>query len=150
MSAPAIRPLACRPNPAAAPFVALGLACVIGGGLVSAALATDASYHSSWAVAYVVLVAGVAQAALGAGQAILSGGEVAARTRAAELVAWNVGNAAVIIGTLFDVKALLYLGAVLLVATLATVLHAVRQAAPGRLLMGFRVVVVLLLVSIPV
>lgn len=143
-------PLVSRPRSAAAPFVAAGAAWVIGGGLVSAAMAPAASYHSSWAVAYIVLVAGVAQAALGLGQAALAGRDLGARTRRTQLVAWNLGNAAVLAGTLLDVAPVLYVGCALLVGTLVLVLHGVRHAAPGRLLLTVRVIVVVLLVSMPV
>jgi hypothetical protein len=130
--------------------VVLGGACVIGGGLVSAAAAPAASYHSSWAVAYIVLVAGVAQAALGLGQAALAGQDVGHRVLRTELVAWNLGNAAVVAGTLLDVAPGLYAGCVLLVVALALVLYAVRDAPPGRALVTTRTIVALLLVSMPV
>ena len=137
-------------RPAAVPFVALGGACVVGGGLVSAATAPTASYHSSWAVAYLVLVAGVAQAVLGLAQAALAGGGVDARTVRAELVSWNIGNAAVLAGTLLDVPPVLYAGCALVVATLVLVLRAVRHAPPGPWLLTARAVIALLLISMPV
>lgn len=81
----------------------IGGSCVIGGGLLSAAMAPMTSYHSSWAVAYIVLIAGVAQAALGLGQAGLTDGTVPARVVRGELLRWNAGDAAVVAGTLLDV-----------------------------------------------
>jgi hypothetical protein len=137
-------------RPAARPFVVLGGACVIGGGLVSAAAAPAASYHSSWAVAYIVLVAGVAQAALGLGQAALAGSGLDRRVLRFELAGWNVGNAAVVAGTLLDAAPVLYAGCALLVAALGLVLYAIRDARPGRALVTTRAVVALLLVSMPV
>lgn len=148
MVAPVIRP-APWTRPVAAPFVVLGAACVVGGGLVSAAMAPSASYHSSWAVAYIVLIAGVAQAALGLGQASLTGGDVPRRVVRAELAGWNLGNAAVVAGTLLDVTAVLYLGCALLLAALVLVLYAIRHAPPGRVLLTTRVIVAVLLVSMP-
>lgn len=142
--------LASSIRPGAAPFVVLGGACVIGGGLVSAAAAPAASYHSSWAVAYLVLVAGVAQAVLGLAQAALASGGVDARAVRAELVTWNLGNAAVLAGTLLDVPPVLYAGCALLVATLVVVLRAIRQAPSGRWLLTARAVIALLLISMPV
>jgi hypothetical protein len=149
MAAPVMYPAAWA-HSAARPFVLLGGACVIGGGLVSAAAAPSASYHSSWAVAYIVLIAGVAQAALGLGQSTLAGGTVAGRTVLAELLAWNLGNAAVVAGTLLDLAPLLYLGCALLIAALALVLYAIRHAPPGRVLLTTRVIVAVLLVSMPI
>lgn len=142
-------PAAWAPS-AARPFVLLGGACVIGGGLVSAAAAPTASYHSSWAVAYIVLIAGVAQAALGLGQSMLAGEDVGRRTVLVELVAWNLGNAAVVSGTLLDLAPVLYLGCALLIAALAFVLHAIRHGPPGRALLTTRIVVAILLVSMPI
>jgi hypothetical protein len=149
MAAPVIYPAARIPA-AARPFVLLGGACVIGGGLASAAAAPTASYHSSWAVAYVVLIAGVAQAALGLGQSTLAGAEVGRRTVLTELLAWNLGNAAVVVGTLLDVTPVLYLGCALLIAALVIVLYTIRHAPPGRALLTTRIVVVILLVSMPI
>lgn len=132
------------------PFVVLGIACVVGGGLVSAAMAPAATYHSSWAVAYIVLIAGVAQAALGLGQAALRGGHLSRRVLYGELTGWNLGNAAVVVGTLLDVTPALYAGCALLVAALAILLHAIRDAPPGWALSTTRVIVALLLISMPV
>ncbi|MGH3200339.1 MAG: hypothetical protein ACRDNT_31475 [Streptosporangiaceae bacterium] len=137
-------------RPAGRPFVLLGGACVIGGGLLSAAMAPAASYHSSWAVAYIVLIAGVAQAALGLGQTALTGGDVPRRVVRAELAGWNLGNAAVVAGTLLEVAPVLYTGCALLVAALMLVLYAIRHAQPGRVLVATRVIVALLLISMPI
>src|SRR5664280_2796146 len=57
---------------AALPFAAVGAACIVAGGLVAAVSAPAPSEHASWAAAYLVLVVGVAQAALGVGQALLA------------------------------------------------------------------------------
>ena len=56
-----------RRRAAAAPFVAIGVLCVIAGGLTAGVTAPAASERSSWASAYLVLVAGVAQVGLGLG-----------------------------------------------------------------------------------
>lgn len=134
---------------AAAPFVMIGAACVIGGGLLSAAVAPMASYHSSWAVAYIVLIAGVAQAALGLGQARLTNSAVPTKVLRGELLGWNAGNAAVVAGTLLDVTPVLYLGCLLLIAALVLVLRSIAHAPAGRTLLTMRIIVVVLLVSMP-
>lgn len=59
-------------NRPAIPFVVIGAASVLLGGVLSAASAGSPSYTSSWAVAYLVLVAGAAQLVLGIGQAELA------------------------------------------------------------------------------
>ena len=148
MSTPDIRPRS-SVDRAAAPFVVSGAALVVIGGLVSAAAAPTASYHSSWAVAYIVLVAGVAQILLGLGQAVLTGGSRTPTMRWVQLCCWNIGNALVLAGTLLDVPVLLYLGCVALILTLALVLHAIAHVRSSRLLWTVRAVVAVLLVSIP-
>lgn len=149
-AAPSDAPSLNAGHPTSFPFVLLGSACVVGGGLLSAAVAPAATYHSSWAVAYIVLIAGVAQAALGVGQTALADSLPTHRVLVAELLCWNLGNAAVVVGTLLDVDAVLYVGCLLLIYTLVLVLRTIRGAAPGRLLTVIRVIVVILLVSIPV
>lgn len=133
----------------ALPFVVLGAMGVVGGGLLSAALAPIASYHSSWAVAYIVLIAGVAQIVLGVSQTALTGGTVRARTVAAQAVCWNLGTAATVFGTLADVVPVLYVGAVLQVSTLVLVLYTTRHARAGWVAVTLRLVSVLLLISVP-
>ncbi|MGH3322508.1 MAG: hypothetical protein ACRDN9_20500, partial [Streptosporangiaceae bacterium] len=125
---------------------------VVAGGLVAAATAPAPATHGSWAAVYLVLVAGVAQVALGVGQAVLAPTPAPSRLAAGQLAAWNAGNAAVIAGTLLGVVAVVDAGGALLVVALALLVAAVRGAQAGRgwLLYAFRPFVVVLLVSIPV
>ncbi|WAL63463.1 hypothetical protein ORV05_20850 [Amycolatopsis cynarae] len=136
----------------ALPFVALGAACVVGGGLTSAATAPMASMHSAWAVAYLVLVAGAAQIALGLGQAFLAPAPPGGRRLGIELAAWNGGNAAVLTGVLAGVTPLADAGGAALVLTLALVAASVRGGGPElwRTRRVFLLLVAVLLVSIPV
>lgn len=136
----------------AQPFAVLGMIFVIVGGLVAAATAPVASEHGSWAAAYLVLVAGVSQLGLGVGQAVLARRVPSRRVLGVELATWNVGNAAVVAGTLLGVTALVDAGGALLVVTLALAIQAVRGAvAPPRwALYGFRVLLLVLLVTIPI
>lgn len=140
---------------ATAPFTALGIFCVVAGGCVAAATAPVPSTHGSWAAAYLVLVAGVAQVALGWGQALLAPHLPARRRVLAQVGTWNLGNAAVLTGTLTGVLPLVDAGGVILVIGLALLADATRGSAgpeagprPWRLY-GFRLLVLLLLVSIP-
>lgn len=133
------------------PFWLVGSACIVAGGLVSAATAPQASEQSAWAAAYLVLVAGVVQVALGAGQALLAPRSVSPALLVAELVTWNVGNAGVLGGTLLHLAAVVDLGGALLVCCLGMVVFAVRR--PGKVgwpLWVFRALVVVVLVSIPI
>lgn len=79
---------------AAIPSATLGVACVVAGGLVAAATALAPSKHGTWAAAYLVLVASVAQVALGVGQALLAPKPPSSRLVAAQFVGWNAGTAA--------------------------------------------------------
>ena len=101
---------------------------------------------------YLVLVGGVAQVALGAGQALLAPRLPSRRLVAAEFAGWNAGNAAVLIGTLAGVAPLVDAGGALLVAALALLVHGTRGARGHRSwpLHAFRLLAAVLLVSIPV
>lgn len=138
------------------PFAVVGLACLVAGGLVAAATAPAPSEHGTWAAAYLVLVGGVAQAGLGLGQATFAA-HLSARIIAAEVIGWNVGNAAVLAGAPLGSTALVDLGGVLLVVTLGLLARGLRpaklQAAPALhrwYLFGYRLLVLVLLVSVPV
>jgi hypothetical protein len=136
----------------ALPFAAAGAVCTVAGGLVAAATAPVASELGSWAAAYLVLVAGVAQVALGGGQAVLAPAAPAGRAVGAELIGWNAGNGAVLAGTLLGRTWLADLGGALLVVALALVAWQLRGAArrPAWPLHAYRALVALVLVSIPV
>lgn len=142
-------------RPSAAPFVLLGSLCVVAGGLVAAVTAPAPSEHGSWAAAYLVLVAGVAQIGLGAGQARLAPRTPAPRLVTAQFVLWNAGNAAVIAGTLAGIVSLVDAGGAGLVVALALLVYGVRGnkehgAGGGWALHGFRLLVAVLLISIPI
>lgn len=136
---------------AALPFAVAGVTCVLAGGLVAAAVALAPSEHGAWASAYLVLVAGLSQVALGLGQALLASQAPSRRVVAAEAGAWNGGNAAVMAGVLLGTTPLVDAGGVLLVFALALLVHGVRGAGPRRRwpLYAYRLLVGILLVSIP-
>jgi hypothetical protein len=106
------------------PFAVIGTGCVVAGGLIAAASALAPSEHASWAAAYLVLVAGVVQVGLGAGQAVFAPG-VARWLVVAQVLGWNAGNAAVLAGTLLGVAALGDAGGGLLAATLVLLVRGV-------------------------
>ena len=140
-------PLACA--------VVAGAVCVVAGGLVAAIGATRPSEHASWAAAYLVLVAGVAQIGLAAGWAVLFW-QASSRRAWLQLSGWNTGNALVIAGTLAGLTALVDLGGVLLLTALLLGMPGLRPppggGSAGRrwLLRGYRALVLVLLVSVPV
>ncbi|HET6625116.1 MAG TPA: hypothetical protein VFG63_01895 [Nocardioidaceae bacterium] len=145
------------PSARVLPFLVIGVVCVVAGGLLSAATASAPSEHTAWATAYLVLVAGVAQVVLGLGHLLVSSstrGAAPLGAVLAELACWNLGNAAVLAGVLVGATVLVDVGGLLLVVALVLAVHGVRGARPsgaGRvLLLAFRALVVVLLVSIPV
>lgn len=102
----------------AAAFLLIGGVCVIAGGLTAAVTAPAPTEHASWAAAYLVLVAGAAQIGLGVGRAWLADRRPSPGRLVAELASWNLGNAAVIAGTLSSLTAVVDLGGGLLVVAL--------------------------------
>lgn len=138
------------------PFAVLGTGCVIAGGSVAAVTAASPTVHGTWAAAYLVLVAGVAQVALGVGRAVLAT-EPPTRPRVtAETLGWNLGNAFVLGGVLADLMPMVDVGGALLVAGLALFAHGVRGHGPDGAAWtrwarhAFRALSLVLLVSIPV
>jgi len=109
------------------------------------------SEHASWAAAYLVLVVGAAQAALGVGQALLALRVPSRRNVAVQFTAWNLGNAAVLTGTLAGITTLVDTGGALLVVALL-LLRGVRTGREPRtwLLWAFRLLAAVLLISIPI
>lgn len=136
----------------AAPFVRVGAICIIAGGLISGLSARTPSEFGSWAVAFLVLVTGVAQVALGLGQAFLGERLPADRAVAAELVTYNIGSVLVLEGTLLEKFAMIDAGGVLLVIALVLFFFGVRTPATGRAwqVNVYRVLIVVVLVSVPI
>ena len=128
----------------ARPFIVIGGAAIVGGGLVSAASALTPSYTASWAVAYLVLVVGVAQLILGLGQSSLATKRLTGGMIVGEAVAFNLGNVGVLAGTVFGQPVVLYLGAALIVAAQALFLWAVLGGNPSRRVLrwGYRALIV--------
>ncbi|MCK9250855.1 MAG: hypothetical protein M0P31_17990 [Solirubrobacteraceae bacterium] len=123
-------------------LVVLGIACVVLGGLVAAVTDPLDLESGSWAAAYLVLVGGVAQVAMGAARIVLHpravgpvpGGQdgVAAgpvRDGWVQVAAWNGGNVGVIVGTLVDVPAIVAVASVPLVVALVIALRAAGTGA---------------------
>ncbi|WP_210418236.1 hypothetical protein [Ruania zhangjianzhongii] len=139
--------------------ILIGYSCIVAGGLVAAVTGPLGLERGSWVAAYLVLVGGVAQLALGWVPGEL-GRAVPVRSAWVQVAAWNVGNALVIVGTLTGVLIGVDAGSVLLVlALLLAILGTVGPLGapaprPGRWrrLLGraYLGLLVLLAVSIPV
>lgn len=128
-----------------------GLAAIVAGGLVAAATAPLSLPRGSWLAAYLVLVAGVAQAAMGAARHRWPG--ASAGRGWVQFVLWNVGHVAVIAGTYAAFPWVVYAGSVLLVAALVLAVDATRVPSDpignGALIWIYRGLLVLLMVSVP-
>lgn len=146
----------------AIPFLALGVACIVAGGLVAAVTASQPSEPASWAAAYLVLVAGLAQVGLGLGRVWLATSAVRRRSVVCECACWNVANAAVLAGTLLAVVPLTDAGGALLVVALLLMLRGTTRKGrtgttpaihnPSRSLVryGFWLVALVIAVSVPI
>lgn len=139
-------------NRTAAPFLVIGGLGILAGGFLSAISAAAPSYLASWAVAYLVLVVGFAQLLLGIGQDQLAVRRPSAGLVVAEVLAFNLANAAVLVGSLASNMLLTWLGAALIVVAMGLFIWAARGSG-GRhqwLLYLFRTMIVILLVSAPI
>lgn len=138
--------------PAGRPFVVIGSTSVVIGGLV-AAVARPAGFElGSWLAAFLVLVGGVAQIALGVGQGWMAAEAPSRRTVVAEAALWNLALVATIAGTLAAVPALTTIGGILLVAALIGFFRAVdgRGAVARWPWLLYRAVIVVVVISTPI
>lgn len=116
--------------PAARPFVIVGSVAVIAGG-VTAALTRPTDFElGSWLAAYLVLVGGVAQIALGLGQAWLADQPPRAAVVRSEVASWNLGSAATIVGSLASVPLVTTVGGAATFVALALFFRAARSGGP--------------------
>ena len=127
---------------AARAFLVAALLALLIAGFVAAAVAHAPTRPMVWMVAYLVLVAGVAQAVLGLGQSLLPQRLPTASWQAGEWWLFNLGNAGVIGGTLLVLPALVAVGTALFVLALLAFLLGVRGGGAGWLLHAFRAVLV--------
>ena len=132
-------------------FLAVGGACIVLGGLVAAVTGPLQLSHGSWTAAYLVLVGGVAQIALGASQRALTGRQTPTAVLLTELAAWNLAGALVIGGALLQNPVIVSGGGVALVVALGVMARTVRGGAgPRWALWTHRGMLAVLLSGIPV
>jgi len=136
-------------NRSAIPFAIIAGVSIIAAGFISAITAFSPSYTASWAIAYLILVVGVAQLALGFGQAWLAEEPPSKALLIAEVILFNLANLATLLGTLLAWIALVYIGAVLMIIALALFIWGTRIAKPGKIwiVYGFRAIVFILIIS---
>jgi hypothetical protein len=141
--------LATRAHEAGA-FLVTGAGCVIAGGFVAAVSGPLELSIGSWAAAYLVLVAGVVQIALGGVQVAVTPRRPGRRMLLAEYLSFNLGNALVIVGAATALPAIVDVGGVVLAVALALFLAAARGARPGWAVRVYDLVLAIVLASIPV
>ncbi len=135
------------------PFLFVGSLCVVAGGLVAALTGPLDLESGSWLAAYLVLVGGVAQIALGFGQVSISRVSPGDNLVRRELLTWNVANALVVAGSLSGSALLTSVGGLILAVALWLFLMGVREvrgSAPGVVLVLYRGLATFVLLSIPV
>jgi hypothetical protein len=132
---------------AAKPFVALGVAAIVAGGLVAAVVARHPAEHPVWMSAYLVLIVGIAQIVFGAGQAWLSERPPSIGWIISEWIVFNLGNAGVVAGTLLGSFRMVVAGTLLFVAGIAAFLLGTRGPMRGGWLSVYRILLGLVFLS---
>lgn len=133
-------------------LLALGGVAIVLGGLVAAVTGPFGWTKGSWAAAFLVLVVGVAQYAMGWMRADVADD----RSGWVQVAGWNIGGALVVLGTLVETPLLVDLGSLLLVVALAHALRAdlrprpAAAARPRAMVVGYRLLLLVMLVSIPI
>lgn len=137
--------------PSLVPFAVVAAAAIVAGGLAAAVAGPTGWSDGSWVAAYLVLVAGVGQAGLGAGQAAFAIGPTPRRRLVAQLATFNGGSLLVLVGTLVSRPEVVTVGCLVFAGALA--IFAAGARAGGDQLRGRRVyagLLVLLSVSTPI
>jgi hypothetical protein len=133
------------------PLFAAGGAAIVAGGLAAAVTGPTEWGHGSWTAAFLVLVMGVAQIGLGAGQARLAAAPPSMDLAVRQCALWNGGGLAVIAGTLLTAPVAVSIGSAALFAALGLSAFAVRRTGEkSALLLLYRTLLIVLLVSIPI
>ena len=132
------------------PLLVCGAVSIVAGGLAAAVTGPTEWDHGSWVAAFLVLVGGVAQIGIAAGQSELTPSPPTPRFVALECALWNVAGLIVIAGTLLASPLTVTIGSVVLVAALVLAAVAARGVGRSWLLVPYRALLVLLLVSTPI
>lgn len=138
------------PSRWSATFFWVGTAQVVAGGLVAAVTSPLDLAKGSWLAAYLVLVGGVAQCAIGRAQAVLSASSTPAKRWEMQFASWNIGNLLVVVGSLTSEPYVVDVGGLLLLPALVIAVLATRRTPPSLLVWGYRAVLLLLAVTMPI
>lgn len=138
--------------PAARPFLAISVGCVVVGGFTAAVSRPTGFALGPWAAAYLVLVGGVAQGALSVGQAWLSSGVPTRGVVQGEAIAWSLGVVGTLLGQFVHAPLITTAGGVATAIALIMFLRSVRDSGRGPrwALPAYRGFIVVVLASTPV
>lgn len=134
-------------------FVTLGVLAILAGGFLSAFSAKKPSRLVSWASAYLVLIVGLAQAAIGMIlYAVVS--DPVVYLVVIGFVTYNLGSAAVVTGTLLKKRDEKYrwlvdVGGGLLVVSMLSLAMLVQKAVLSWQLVALYIIIVVILVTMP-
>lgn len=139
--------------PAMRAFVVLGAVAIVAGGLIAAVTRPSGFAEGPWFAAYLVLVGGVAQIALGVGQAVLARRPPSPSRTRIEVAAWNLGMVGVIAGALVPAVPATVVGGTATVGALAGFLRGVGETGsvlPVLAARAYRSLALFVLASAPV
>lgn len=141
-----------RVPPAVMPFLAVGIAAVIGGGMVAAISRPAGWERGPWVAAFLVLVVGVGQVGLAIGQSAVLRGGLSRRTVVAELGLGNVGASLVIVGTLSSSPVIATVGSLLFGVTIVLFARHSRgsRGRRGWVQRSYLALLVVLAASVPI
>lgn len=136
----------------ATPLIASGIAGVLGGGVAAAVTGPTDWERGSWVAAYLVLVVGAGQLALGACQAILAREVPPTRLAWCEWLLFTLSSIGVITGTLVHRSWIVVVGTVILAVALVLFgvgapLDSARHRTAANV---YRIVLLILVVSAPI
>lgn len=131
-------------------FLGVGGVFIVSGGLVAAIDSASPISHGSWLAAYLVLVGGVAQLALGFGCLLLAQSRCSRTLRRVQLWLWNIGTLTVAGGVLSNLFGVVLVGSVVVAAALGSFARASGPlGGPDRNgVIVYRLVIGLLAVSV--
>jgi hypothetical protein len=141
-------------NSSANLFIVFGAAAIIAGGLLSAFSAHSAEYFTAWSVAYIVLVVGVVQVALGLGVRHLAPRAPSFTSTLTAFLLFNLGNAAIITSTVLyytsvhNISYLVPIGSISIASAMVLFVRFVRGAKKSLWSRAYYALLCVVLVSV--
>jgi hypothetical protein len=132
------------------PLVVSGVVAVVLGGMVSAVSGPLGWERGSWASAFLVLVTGVSQVALGASRRVLGSAALSGRVERRRAVLWNVGSVAVLVGTVRLGPVVVTAGGALLLVGIVAFTDDVRTARRQPARWAYTALLAVLGMSVPI